>query len=81
MTALAGRLGQAGAARGAAEIQDFLLLMAINRMVPVIRMQGDLENLHPAQVYRDCLAIAGELATFMAPKSTRRRSRPIATTT
>lgn len=66
MTALSARLGQAGPARGAAEIQDFLLLMAINRIVPVIRMQAGLENLHPAQVYRDCLAIAGELATFMA---------------
>lgn len=66
MTALSGRLSQSGPARGAAEIQDFLLLMAINRILPVVRMQPDLENLHPAVFYRDCLAIAGELATFMA---------------
>ncbi len=68
MMALSGRLAQAGAARGAAEIQDFLLLMAINRILPQIRLLADLENVHPVQFYRDCLAIAGEMATFMAPE-------------
>jgi type VI secretion system protein ImpJ len=66
MTALAGRLTQGAAARGAAEVQDFLLLMAINRWLPQMRHMGQIENAHPVQVYRDCLGLAGELSTFMA---------------
>jgi type VI secretion system protein ImpJ len=66
MTALAGRLTQAGPARGAAEVQDMLLLMVVNRWVPVLRMLAEAENLHPFAFYRDCLALAGELAAFMA---------------
>jgi len=68
MQALAARLTQGAANKGAAEIQDFLLLMAVNRMVPVVRHLATIENLHPVQLYRDCLAMAGELATFMAPE-------------
>ena len=68
MTALAGRLTQGSAGKGAAEIQDFLLLMAINRMLPVVRHMTNIENLHPERLYSDCLAMAGELATFMAPE-------------
>lgn len=66
MTALAGRLSQSGPARGAAEVQDMLLLMVVNRWVPVLRMLAETENLHPLAFYRDCLALAGELASFMA---------------
>lgn len=68
MAALSGRLTQGAGARGAAEIQDFLLLIAINRMVPVLRHMATVDNLHPVQLYRDCVAMAGELATFMAPE-------------
>ena len=68
MAALAGRLTQGASAKGTAEIQDFLLLMAINRMVPVVRHMAGIENLHPAAFYRECVAMAGELATFMAPE-------------
>lgn len=67
MTALAGRMTAGASARGAAEIQDFLLLMGINRMLPVVRHMTVMENLHPAALFRDCVAMAGELATFMAP--------------
>ena len=67
MTALAGRLTQGAGARGAAEIQDFLLLMAINRMLPQVRHMASIENAHPVDFYRDCVAMAGELATFMSP--------------
>ncbi|MDT8857524.1 type VI secretion system baseplate subunit TssK [Paracoccaceae bacterium Fryx2] len=70
MTALAGRMTQIGGAKGAAEIQDFLLLMAINRMVPQVRHLASIENVHPVTFYRDCVAMAGELATFMAPEKT-----------
>ena len=66
--ALAGRLTQAGAAKGTAEIQDFLLLMTLNRMLPVIRHLAVIENVHPVVFYRECVAMAGELATFMAPE-------------
>lgn len=65
MTALSGRMAAAGGAKGAAEIQDFLLLMVINRSLPIMRMLSALENVHPATFYRDCAALAGELATFM----------------
>jgi type VI secretion system protein ImpJ len=68
MTALAGRLTQSGGAKGAAEIQDFLLLMAINRMLPVVRHMGSIENVHPEAFFRQCVTMAGELATFMAPE-------------
>lgn len=67
MSALSGRMAQGGAAKGAAEIQDFLLLMCINRSLPVVRHMMTIENLHPIQLYSQCLTLAGELSTFMAP--------------
>ena len=67
MTALSGRMAQGGSTKGAAEIQDFLLLMAVNRTLPVVRHALSVENQHPVQFFRDCVALAGELATFMAP--------------
>lgn len=70
MTALAGRLTQTGGARGAAEIQDFLLLQAINRALPLVRHLRQVENVHPEAIYRVCASLAGELATFMAPEKT-----------
>ena len=66
MTALAGRLAEGGAAKGAADIQDFMLLQAVNRALPVIRHLRAIENLHPEAFFRFCAALAGELATFMA---------------
>ena len=68
MTALSGRMAQGGSTKGAAEIQDFLLLMAINRNLPVVRHSLSVENQHPVQFFRECVALAGELATFMAPE-------------
>ena len=67
MTALSGRIAQSGTTKGAAEIQDFLLLQSVNRLLPVIRHMLAIENLHPVQFYRDCVGLAGELSTFMAP--------------
>lgn len=66
MKALAGRMSEGGPAKGVAEIQDFLLLIVINRNLPMIRHILNMENLHPAQAYVFCVALAGELATFMA---------------
>ncbi|RYH09354.1 type VI secretion system baseplate subunit TssK [Tropicimonas sp. IMCC6043] len=66
-TALSGRLTQAGT-RGSAEIQDFLLLHTINRILPQVRHLLSIENVHPESFFRDCVALTGELATFIDPK-------------
>lgn len=65
MTALAGRLSEGGSTKGTAEISDFLLLMTINRMVPVVRHLKEVENVHPERFFELCVTLAGELATFM----------------
>jgi type VI secretion system protein ImpJ len=61
--ALAGRVSATGRG-GAAEIADFLMLQAINRMEPLAThlLTGGL--VHPEDLYRFCVAAAGELATF-----------------
>ncbi|MCF6232413.1 MAG: type VI secretion system baseplate subunit TssK [Rhodobacteraceae bacterium] len=67
MLALAGRMSEGSASRGAADISDFMLLAVVNRTVPVIRHMVTIENLHPEDVYRTCAALAGELSVFMTP--------------
>ncbi|MFQ5621862.1 MAG: type VI secretion system baseplate subunit TssK [Paracoccaceae bacterium] len=67
-SALAGRLSDSGPAKGVAEVTDFLLLMTVNRVLPVIRNLLSTENVHPVQIYERCVSLAGELATFMAPE-------------
>lgn len=64
--ALAGRLSATSGARGVAEIADFLLLMLSNRVLPEIRHLTSIENAHPEAIFRFCVALAGEFATFMA---------------
>ncbi|MEM0937136.1 MAG: type VI secretion system baseplate subunit TssK [Pseudomonadota bacterium] len=66
MTALAGRLSEGGAGKGVAEISDFLLLISINRALPLIRHLVNIENVHPEAFYRACAALAGELSSYMA---------------
>lgn len=65
MKALAGRLSESGPARGTADISDFLLLMTVNRALPLFRHFTNIENLHPETVYRECVILVGELASFM----------------
>jgi type VI secretion system protein ImpJ len=67
-SALSGRLTAGAGARGAAEIQDLLLLITINRALPVLRHLKTIENVHPVTFFRDCVSLAGELASFMAPE-------------
>jgi type VI secretion system protein ImpJ len=67
VTALAGRLTQGGT-KGSAEIQDFLLLLMINGTLPAVRHMLATENVHPADFFRDCVSLAGKLATFTDPK-------------
>ena len=69
-TALAGRLSEGGGAKGVAEISDFLLLMVVNRMQPIVHHLMQIENVHPEEFYRMCAGLAGELATFMADTKT-----------
>lgn len=65
-TALAGRLSEGGGTKGVAEISDFLLLMCVNRMQPLVNHLSKIENVHPQDFFRLCISLAGELATFMA---------------
>jgi type VI secretion system protein ImpJ len=74
MTELLGLLHQRGEALGgrvsatgrgaAAEIADFLMLQAINRWEPLVAHVADAGVLHPEDLFRICVSIAGELSTF-----------------
>lgn len=46
------------------ETGDFLRLQVINRNLPLFIHLGRMQNLHPETLFRDCLQLAGELATF-----------------
>ncbi len=61
--ALGNRLSQPGAA-GAAEIADFLLLQLINRAEPLFAHLSTITGLHPEEMLREMVQLAGELATF-----------------
>jgi type VI secretion system protein ImpJ len=70
--ALAARMTQPGS-RGASEVQDFLLLQCVNRWHSLLAHWADAGNVHPEDLYRTLLQIAGELATF-TETTTRRPS-------
>lgn len=64
--ALASRVG--GMDRtSTAEISDFLMLQLVNRYQPLLAHHADAPLLHPEELYRLLLAMAGELATFTLP--------------
>lgn len=50
----------------AAEIADFLMLQVINRYQPLVAHLADSPSLHPEELYRVLVTIAGDLATFTA---------------
>jgi type VI secretion system protein ImpJ len=60
---LANRISNAGQT-GTAELADFMLLQALNRMEPLFRHLSATPHLHPEDFYRQLLCLAGELATF-----------------
>ena len=60
--ALAARAVAAG--RGAAEIADFLMLQTVNRYEPLVDHFVTSRLIHPEELYRLCLEIAGDLATL-----------------
>ncbi|WP_416067393.1 type VI secretion system baseplate subunit TssK [Rhizobium sp. ZK1] len=61
--ALAGRVAQSGG-RSVADIADYLLLMLVNRYEPVFKHFASAALLHPERLYREMLALAGELSTY-----------------
>ncbi len=62
--ALAARMGQLG--HGLSEVAHFLMLQMFNRWEPVFSQHARLANAHPQALYADCVALAGEFATFVA---------------
>lgn len=60
---LAGRVSSTGRG-GAAEIAEFLMLQVINRFEPVVAHHATSGRLHPEELFRVCVSLAGELATF-----------------
>ena len=61
--ALAGRVSQSGKG-GAAEVGDFMMLQLVNRYEPLLAHLAELNGLHPEELFRLLIQIAGELATF-----------------
>lgn len=66
VSVLSGRLADNGAAKGAAEISDFLLLIAVNKSLPMFQHLMEIENVHPERLYSLCITLMGELSSFMA---------------
>lgn len=60
---LAGRITDPGS-KGVAEVADFMLLQAVNRLEPLVSHLARAGSLHPEVLYRELIQISGELATF-----------------
>lgn len=60
--ALAGRMGQLS--HGVSELADFLMLQTLNRNEPIFSQHTAVPNAHPKELHRDCLRLAGDLATL-----------------
>ncbi|MDR0717811.1 MAG: type VI secretion system baseplate subunit TssK [Azoarcus sp.] len=61
--ALAGRLSASGRG-GISEVGEFLILMLINRWLPLIVHLGQIDVLHPERLYAQLVGLAGELISF-----------------
>ncbi|WED22940.1 type VI secretion system baseplate subunit TssK [Vibrio sp. JC009] len=68
--AIAGRVTESGRG-GAAEIADFMMLQAVNRLEPLFTHLTLARGVHPEEFFRIGIQMAGELATFA-----RRNKRP-----
>jgi type VI secretion system protein ImpJ len=62
--ALAARLTAPGGSRGVSDVNDFLLLQAVNRWQKLLAHWADAGNTHPEDLYTAFVQMAGELATF-----------------
>ncbi len=60
---LASRVSSTGRG-GAAEIAEFLMLQLVNGYEPLVAHHAGAQRLHPEALYRLCVSLAGELATF-----------------
>ncbi len=69
--ALAARMGQLSS--GVSELADFLMLQTLNRNEPIFSQHIATPNAHPRELHRDCLRLAGDLATL----STNTRRPPV----
>lgn len=49
---------------GVADVSDFMLLQALNRLQPQVQHLAELRSLHPERLFECLSTIAGELATF-----------------
>ncbi len=49
---------------GGMQATDYLMLMVLNRELPVLRHLRGQANLHPERLYEKLLGLAGELSTF-----------------
>ncbi|WP_371350722.1 type VI secretion system baseplate subunit TssK, partial [Salmonella sp. M265] len=56
----------ASSAGGASEIADFLLLQLVNRAEALTGHLSRVRPLHPQELYRELVALAGEFCTFTA---------------
>lgn len=72
---LASRVSDSGRG-GAAEFADFLLLQAVNKYEPLVAHLAELDGLHPEDLYRILVSMAGELATLTS-QSRRTREFPV----
>ncbi len=50
---------------GVAEVADFLLLQCVNRSEPLFAHLETVAGLHPEPLFRICVQLAGDLATFV----------------
>lgn len=48
----------------ASELSEFLMLLTINRYEPLVTHLTNSGTIHPEDLYRICVTLAGELATF-----------------
>ena len=62
--AIAMRLGVDGHSGGTAQVEDYMLLQLINGYEPVFAHLENLPSYHPESLFKTCLKLAGELATF-----------------
>ncbi len=67
--AIAARIGKPDQ-NGVAEVSDFLLLQALNRISPRLRHFVRLPVMHPEETFQFLISIVGELSTFLRTERT-----------
>jgi type VI secretion system protein ImpJ len=63
---LAQRMGSAN--QGVSELADFLLLLVLNQAEPLFRQTAGAPHVHPQDFHRQCLQLAGALASFQSER-------------